>query len=163
MSAQHLRQETPPSINPAAWFAASTADSGFDGVATLAVLLLGGPHRQPHLLADGARQKPAHGMRLPAGQFHQLFCCYAPGPLEQVEDLVGLAALVGDLRFLRARTRFLGGAGLLSRLGSLLRNVGAPWRTAALFGGLWLLSHGGWSGSGFWCRGHDVSFGGDYR
>ena len=38
--------------------------SGFDGVAALFVLGLGGGDRQPHLLAQGAGQEPADRMRL---------------------------------------------------------------------------------------------------
>ncbi len=96
------RRETPPSGYRAALRKRNGAASGFDGIATLAVFALGQRNSQAHLLADRPRQKPAHRMRLPPGGLHQLFGGYPAGPLEQVQRFVGLAALAGPRRFLRA-------------------------------------------------------------
>src|SRR5271170_6229314 len=132
MSAQLPRQEAPPSTNPAAWFEANRRGSGFDRVAALSVLALGGGHGQPHFLADSARQEPTNGMRLPAGDFHQLLGGDAARSFEQIQNPRGFAA-VG---LLRALGRFLGRSGLPGRLALLLRNVPAVWRDTGLFGGL---------------------------
>ncbi len=50
------KQETPPSTGPAAR-CEGVRGSGFDRVATLSVLALGGGNGQSHLLADGAGQE----------------------------------------------------------------------------------------------------------
>jgi len=69
-------------------------------------------------------------MRQPAGGFHQFFRSGAAGPLQQVEDLGGLATTtgsfgLGDLALGAALVRFLCGVGLAGRLGLGGRNVGA--------------------------------------
>jgi hypothetical protein len=160
------KRETPPGRNPAARTEPSCGGSGFDGVGTFAVLTLGRCDGQAHFLANRTGQEPADGMRLPTGGFHQFLGCDSAWPLEQFQNLVGLAAFAGSFGFLSAFGRFLGGAGLLGRLGCLLRDVGATLRTAGLLGGFRLLSA---------CRGlrctsfcdqfshFDFSFGGDYR
>ena len=68
-------------------------------------------------------------MRLPAAGLLQLLAGGAARPLQQVEDLGGLAAVAGTFGF-------LGGAGLLPRLGLLRRDARATWRNTGLFGGL---------------------------
>src|SRR5207248_1984522 len=83
----------PPEMNPAARRNTFWRGSGFQRVVALAVLALGGCDRQSHLLADGARQKPAYRMRLPAYRFHQLLGRDSARPLQQFEDLGGLAAI----------------------------------------------------------------------
>jgi hypothetical protein len=55
-------------------------------------------------------------MRLPARRFHQLFGSYAPWPLQQGEDRVGLAALAGASGLLRGFGRFLGWVAFLADL-----------------------------------------------
>jgi len=92
-------KEKPPRRNLGGLYKRIGWRSG-DRVAAFPVLALGGHHRQAHLFADGAGEEPADGMWLPACRFHQLFAGHAAGPLEQVEDLVGLAALAGGLRLL---------------------------------------------------------------
>ena len=92
--------------------------SGFDGVGPLAVIAFGRRHSQAHFLADRARKEAAHGMWLPARSFHELFGCDATGPLQQVQDLVGLAALAGR-------------AGLLPRLGSSAQQGPFCWVSAS--------------------------------
>src|ERR1039457_3679145 len=66
-----------------------------DRVPALPVLGLGGPDRQPHLLAQGTGQEPADRVRLPAGGFPEFLRGGAARALQQVEDLGGLAALGG--------------------------------------------------------------------
>src|SRR3984885_6195521 len=126
-------KEKPPRRNPGGQCKRLRFFSALDPVAALPVLALGGCHGQSHFLADGARQEPAYGMRLPAGDFHQFFGCDAARSFEQAQYLVGFAALAG-LGGLRALGRFLSRSGLLGRLGLLLRNVGALWRDTPLFG-----------------------------
>ena len=132
-----LKRATPPGSRPAARGEREGCGLGFDGVAALPVLALGGRHRQAHLLAYRPRQESAHGMRLPAGSLHQLLGGDAAGPLQQFQNLVGLAALAGAFGFLRAFGRFLGRGGLLAGLPLLLRNVGALWRNDGPFCWLW--------------------------
>ena len=114
-----------------------------DRVGALPVLALGGRDGQPHLLAHGPGQEAADGMRLPAGGFHQFLGGDAARPLQQVQDLGGLAAVarlgLGGLGFLRALGRFLGRGGLLPRLALGGRNGRATWRTGGLFVGFRLL------------------------
>src|ERR1017187_10227530 len=86
-----------------------------DRVPALPVLGLGGPDRQPHLLAQDAGQEPADRVRLPAGGFHKFLPGGAARALQQVEDLGGLAALAGDGRLL------LGGLGRRGAFVGLLR------------------------------------------
>jgi len=169
--------EKPPGVFPAARCEGWLRRLGFDRVAALAVLALGRRHRQAHFLPDGAGQKAAHGMRLPARGFHQFLGRYAPGALQQGEDGFSLATLAhplllggflwaGGLGFGGRFGRFLGWGGLLGRLGLLLRNVGALWRDTRLLGGFRLLARRqGWGAAVFFCNRciHVLSFGGDYR
>lgn len=60
--------------------------SGFDRVAALAVLALGGNDLHAHLLADGPREKSPQGMRLPAGGFHQFLGGPKPGNADNAES-----------------------------------------------------------------------------
>ena len=66
-----LTKKTPPGESPAARCGRKRRGSGFDGVAPLPVLALGGRNGQAHLLANGPGKKPAQRMRLPAGSFEQ--------------------------------------------------------------------------------------------
>ena len=137
MSIQPPRRKKPPSANPAAWFETNTTGSGLDGVAALSVLALGGRDGQSHLLADGPGQEPSHGMRLPAGGFHQFLGCYAARPLQQFEDLVGFAALAGALRFLAPLGAFFAGVAFLPDLAFFFATCARLWRSARPF---WWLS-----------------------
>ena len=60
--ANHSRRRMPPGCSPAARRGRGGRKSGFDRVGPLPVLSLGGRHRHPHLLPDGAREESAHGM-----------------------------------------------------------------------------------------------------
>ena len=137
--ARHPERETPPGGYPAARRKRKGGNSGFDGVGALPVLALGGCDGQAHLLADSPRQEPADGMRLPAGGFHQFLGCCAAGPLQQVQDLGGLAAVAGAGGFLLAFGRFLRRTGLLPRLSLLRRNVGATCANTGRLSGFRLL------------------------
>jgi hypothetical protein len=159
------RRETPPDGNPAAPIDGIGCGSGFDGIATLAILGACGSDGQAHLRAYDARKKSAKGMWLPAGGFQQFLGGCAARPLEQVEDLGGLATVAGGSGFLRAFGRFLGRAGLLPRLPLLRGHVPAKCASVGLFGGFRV-------GSGRalgWLRffrgrcGHVFSLCGDYR
>jgi hypothetical protein len=158
-------RETPPGGCPAARWKLERRDSGFDGVGTLAIFPFGRGHCQPHLLADRARQKPANGMWLPAGGFHELFGGDAARSLEEFQNLAGLAAFANRLGFLSAFGRFLGRAGPLGCLALLRRNVGALWRNTSLFVGFPLLTvHWRLRGGFYGQFSHfDFSFGGNYR
>jgi hypothetical protein len=155
-STRILGRETPPGRNPAAP-RKRASESGFDGVAALAVLALGGRHRQPHLLRDGSREEPAHRMRLPPGRFHEFLGSCAARALQQVQHLGCLAAVAGSGDFLRAFGRFPGGAGLLTRLLLLGRNVARTFGRAGLWGGFRRLGSGGQGSFKCFCgRNHDV-------
>jgi len=107
---------TPPSGNPAARGRRDGSASAFDGVGALAVFALGGNDGQAHLLADGPRQEPANAVRLPASGLHQFLSRNAAVPLQQVQDLRGLAAVAGAFGLFRGFGRFgrfLGGGAFL--------------------------------------------------
>src|SRR5271165_1742897 len=82
-----LKRKAPPVCWPAVEHKRRRRDLGFDRVGALPVLSFGRCNRQAHLLADDARQEPANGMRLPAGDFHELLLGDPVRPLQQVEDL----------------------------------------------------------------------------
>src|SRR5439155_3348501 len=120
-------RKTPPNVNPAARLVAVRSASGFHGIAALAVLALGGGDGQAHLLSDRARQVSAYRMRLPSGGLLQLLGRDAARPLQQFEDLGGLAAVTGGTALLFGFGRLLGRGGLLPRLALLARHVRATW------------------------------------
>src|SRR5207249_4805661 len=71
--------------------------SGFDRIAPLPILGLGGYNFQPQLLRDGTGEKAAHGMRLPAGSFHE-FLYGGPVNLPQhIQDLACLGPLASSV------------------------------------------------------------------
>ena len=161
------KRETPPGRNPAARCERNRANSGFDGIAALAVLALGGRDGQAHLLADRAGQEPAHGMRLPAGGFHAVPCWWLRP---------AASAGPGSWRSCCRRGRL--GLAFFALLGAFLAGVaffpalalaGATLRaTCAQRWPFWWLSARLRAGVGRFrfllCRCHDVfSFGGDYR
>ena len=156
------KQETPPGGNPAARNGRSGWESGFDGVTSLAVLDLGGCDGQSHFLADGPREKAAHTMRLPSRRFHQLGQRGSVGPLQQIEDRGGLAALPGLTRLFRGFGGLLCGAGLLGRLTLGGPNVGALLASAGLLAGFRLLGRLGCSSFINGCV-HVISFRGNRR
>src|ERR1019366_2305111 len=128
------RRGTPPGGNPAARRGRDGWVSGLDRVGALAVLSLRGGDRQPHLLAEGPTDEPAHGVRLPAGRLHDLLQGGSARAFHQAEDRLGLAALANAFllaNFLRTGGlegrfgRLLCGLGLRGRLGLLGRNVRA--------------------------------------
>src|ERR1700724_1857254 len=71
--------------------------SGLDGVAALPVSGPGGSDRQAHLLAQGAGDEAPDRMRVPAGCLHDLLQAGPTRPLQQIEDLPGLAALTRNV------------------------------------------------------------------
>jgi hypothetical protein len=119
------------------------AGSGFDQVVALPVLALGGHDRQLHLLANSSRDEPPDRMRLPTTRLLQLLGRCPARPLEQIEDLGGLAAATGAGGFRRALGRFLGRAGLLPRLALFRRDVGATCASGGLFRGFLRRGSGG--------------------
>src|ERR1039457_7603440 len=100
-----------------------------DRVPALPVLGLGGPDRQPHLLAQGTGQEPSDRVRLPAGGFHDFLQAGSAGAFQQVEDLGGFTAAAGAAWLLwrlgRRRTfvSLLRRNDLLARLGLGRRHV----------------------------------------
>jgi hypothetical protein len=149
-------------------------DSGFDGVAALAVLALGRRDSESHLLSNRPGEEATHGMRLPPGSFHQLLGCNAPGPLQQVQHLGRLAAVArsplsasfrraGGLGFRGRFGRFLGSAGLLGPFALGGRDVGALFRNPDLFVGFRLFARRGLGSARFFSCHLRFSFGGDYR
>jgi hypothetical protein len=133
-------QEKPLGRNPAARKARNCEGSGFDRIAALAVFTLRRDYGVAHLFADGPREEAPDGMRLPAGRLHQVFGCDAARLLQKLEYLVGFAAIAAT-GFLLRFGRFLGRAGLLSRLTRLRRDVAATCARAGPFRGLGLLSN----------------------
>ena len=57
-SVAHPKRKTPPGVNPAARCERKGSVSGFDGVAALSVLALGGRNGQAHFLPYGSRKEP---------------------------------------------------------------------------------------------------------
>src|ERR1035441_9129465 len=165
-------KEKPPRRNPGGQKESNRWASAFDRVAALLALSLGGRDRQPHLLAQGARQEPTDRVRLPAGGFHEFLQGGAAGAFQQVENLGGFAALagasclLGRLGRLRASVGLLRRGGLVARPGLGRRDVGLLCRGPRLLGGRWLLGRGTGLGVGGFCWNavHSAfSFGGDYR
>jgi len=156
------RRGTPPGFLPAARIGRGGRESGLDRVSPLTVFDLGRSYSQAQLLADGARQKAAHTMRLPASRLHQFGEGCALGSSQQIEHLLRLAAIAGSTRLFSGLGRFLRGAGLLGRLPLLRRNVRARCADTSPFRGFRLL--GRLSGSGFFnsCI-HVISFRGNRR
>jgi len=115
------KRGTPPGGYPAARCWRTRRASSFDGIGALPVLALGGRYGQPHLLAHGPRQEPAHRMRLPARFLHQFLQRRPVLALQQVEDRAGFAAVPGTRSFLRALGCFLGRRGFFRRGGLLGR------------------------------------------
>jgi len=94
---------------------------------------------EPQLLTDRSGKKTPDRMGQPARGFHQILGCDSARPLQQVQDPGGLAAVASlgfgrrsHLGSLRAFGSFLGGAGLLARLGLSGRNGRATSRTGGL-------------------------------
>src|ERR1035438_5063366 len=92
-SAGRIKKKAAEVRNPGGAWRTNRCRSALDGVAAFPVVALGGGHGQPHLLPDRPGQESAHRMRLPSGSFLEFFGSGAAGPLQQVEDLGGLAAL----------------------------------------------------------------------
>ena len=90
--------------------------SGADGVVALPVLALGGDDLQAHLLANGAGEEPAHGMRLPAGGRHQSLRSHSARAPQQTEHERRLAAVAGAFGLRGGLGRLLGPGGLLVEL-----------------------------------------------
>ena len=162
--ANHSKRRTPPGCSPAAPRIRSWRKSGFDRVGPLPVLSLGGRHRHPHLLPDGAREESAHGMGLPACRFQQLLHAGSLVAFQQIQHSCCLAAVAGRARLLRAVWRFLECLGLGGRLRPVRRNVRALSGNTSLFAGVRPLGPSHMGLPVFGCRrGHVVSFGGSYR
>jgi hypothetical protein len=161
----HTERERPPRRNPGGPYRWLRLYSDLDRVAAFPIFALAGGDGQAHLLANSARQEPAHGMRLPAGGFYQPLCSDTPRLPQQSQDLVGLATLAGGLSLLRAFRRLLELGGLRTRLTFRLRHVGAFLRTTGLPSGFGLAFCGQGQGGGrFFCgRNHVFSFCGNHR
>ena len=159
--ANHSRRRMPPGCSPAARTARGGRKSGFDRVGPLPVLSLGGRHRHPHLLPDGAREESAHGMGLPACRFHQFLHAGSLGAFQQVQDSCCLATVAGRACLSAVFGCFLGCLVLWSLV---RRNVRALSGNTSLFAGVRPLGPSHMGGAVFGCRrGHVVSFGGSYR
>jgi len=65
------KRKTPPGANPAARSEQGWVILGFDGVAALPVLALGGRDRQAHLFADRAREESTQRVGLPGSRLYQ--------------------------------------------------------------------------------------------
>jgi hypothetical protein len=137
---------TPPGGNPAARGGRTAGGSGLDGVSALAAITLGRRNGQSHLLPDRPRQEPTNRMRQPARGLHEFLRGDPAGPLEQIQDLGGLAAIagfgLGGLGFRAALGRFLPLGGPLPHLGLGGRDVRATWRNTGLLGGFRLVARG---------------------
>ena len=130
------KRGTPPGWYPAAQSEKDGRELGIDGIGTFPALSLGRSDSEAQLLADGAREKAAHTMRLPAGGLHQFGQRGSVGPLQQIEDCRGFTAFPGLARLFRGFGGFLYGAGLLGRPPLLGRNVRAVCANTGLLLGL---------------------------
>ena len=166
------RRETPPSANPAARCEASTTGSGLDGVAALAVLALGGRHRQAHLLAQRSRT----GIPAPNAAASRSLSS-APWLLRRP----AASAVPGSWSVLLPSrpSGFAAGLGFFAPLGAFLAGVafladfaffGATWAPCFAARGLFVgfrlrFRRRGWGAAGFFCNRciHVFSFGGDHR
>ena len=163
--ANHSKRRTPPGYSPAARRIRSWRKSGFDRVGPLPVLSLGGRHRHPHLLPDGAGEESAHGMGLPACRFQQFLHAGSLMAFQQIQHFCCLAAVASRACLLRDVWRFLECLGLGGRLRPVRRNVRARSGNTSLFAGFGPLGPSHMGGAVFGSRrGHVVvSFGGSYR
>jgi hypothetical protein len=111
--------------------------SGFDRIATLAVLALGGGDGKTHLLADRPRQEAAYRMGLPTCGYHDLLQGGTVRSFQQVEDFGGLAATAGTSLFALFGAFFCGLAFLpdLALTGATLRARAPTPRLLVAFGG----------------------------
>jgi hypothetical protein len=133
-------REKPLGRNPAARANGGISGLCFHGVGAFPILAVSGCDGQAHLLADRTGKEASDGMGLPTGGFHQFFAGGASRPLQQIQDLRGLAPVSGGTALFLGLGRFLGGAGLLARLSFL---GGATW--ARCFATLAFLLGFGWS------------------
>src|ERR1700674_4679934 len=93
-------------VESGGWRDADSFRSGFDGVAALPVLGLGGRNLQAHFLAHGTREEPTNRMGLPPGGFHESLERGPIRPFQKVEDLCGLTAVAGGAGLFAALRRF---------------------------------------------------------
>ena len=75
-------------------------------------------------------------MRLPTGPLHQFGWTYAARPLQQVQDLGGLAALAGPLAFVAPLGAFLAGVAFFPALAFLGATGARRGEPAAFFSAL---------------------------
>jgi hypothetical protein len=106
--------EKPPRQNPGGQTDVTCWTSALERVTALPVFDFGGGNGQAHLLAQDTGDKPSDRVSLPAGSFHKIFSGGATGPLQQVEELDGLAAS-DSAGFPRRLGRLRAFVGLLGR------------------------------------------------
>jgi hypothetical protein len=155
------RRAAPPTRCSAAQGGRLWWTSGFNGVATLAVISLDGGYRQSHALPHGPGQKPAHRVGLPVCGLHEFLHAGSFGSLQEFEHSGCLATVPGApggaLRDLRR----------LSPFGLPRRDVRAACPSTGLLSALGCLGNpSGLGGNGVSCNrfGHfRCSFRGDYR
>ena len=140
--------------------------SGFDGVAALAVLALGGHDGQAHLLADGAGQESAHGMR-PASRWLSCssFAGAPPGRFSRSRILAVLLPSRAPLAFFAPLGAFLAGLAFFPALAFSGATCARTCASGGLFGGFRLpvsVAAGAVSVL-LWSMSCCFSFGGDYR
>jgi hypothetical protein len=102
---------------------------------SFSIFTLGGFYGEPHLFTKGAADKATNRMGLPASEGHNIGQRCTSGPLQQVKNLFGLAALAGFSGLPAALGCLLGlslglafalcGAGLFRRVGFVSRNLGS--------------------------------------
>lgn len=161
----------PPRRNPGGQMEPTWWPSAFDRVTTLPVCCLCRSDGKTHPPAQDTRNKSSDRMGLPAGDFHQILPAGAARAFQQIQELSGLAALVGTgnalgrLRRLTPSVGFLGRSSLRGRLTFRRRDVARVCGNLWPFGASRLVGlHNGLDGSFFWKIAHVVfSLGGDYR
>ena len=102
---------------------------------SFSIFTLGGLYGEPHLFTKGAADKATDRMGLPASEGHNIGQRCTSGPLQQVKNLFGLAALAGFSGLPAALGCLLGlslgfalafcRAGLFRRVGFVSRNLGS--------------------------------------
>src|SRR5262249_46973117 len=120
------KRGTPPGGNPAARRWCYRGGSALERVGALTGLARGGFDGQAELLAQGSADEAADAVSLPSGGSHDGLEGGAARPVQQFENLGGLATLA-------RRGGLLGGGGPFPRLGPRGRDSGRLWRGVGAF------------------------------
>lgn len=114
------KREEPSEWKPSARRGGRRYGSSFDGIGAVPVVAFRRGYRQAQFLAYGPGQEAADRVRLPAARFLQFFTRCPAGPLQQVQDLGGLAAVpdvgLADLGFFAPFGAFLARLVLVANL-----------------------------------------------